>query len=241
MKLTPKQERFVQEYLIDLNAAQAAIRAGYSPKTARVIGHETLTKPDIAAAIEKAMAERAERTRLTGDMVVDELRKIGFANMGDYMKSTPEGDPYLDFSALTPDQKAALAEVTVEDFIDGRGEDARAVKRVKFKLHDKQAALVSLGRHLGLFDPKKREPMKVEVDIAHVRATILSRLARIAAAQRAEGGDPGDEPRTITEVPAAVELVEREAAAAAARPKAEYAPGSLEYQALHPDWTPQED
>ena len=100
MKLTPKQARFVQEYLIDLNAAQAAIRAGYSAKTARVIGHENLTKPDIAAAIEKAMAERAERTRLTADWVVDELRKIAGANMADYMKSTPEGDPYLDFSAL---------------------------------------------------------------------------------------------------------------------------------------------
>src|SRR5271166_2896559 len=99
-KLTPKQARFVQEYLIDLNAAQAAIRAGYSAKTARVIGHENLTKPEIAAAIEKAKAKRAERTELTSDMVVDELRKIGFA------------------------------------------------KRVKFKLHDKQAALVALARHL---------------------------------------------------------------------------------------------
>src|SRR6476646_6459848 len=96
MKLTPKQARFVQEYLIDLNAAQAAIRAGYSAKTARVIGHENLTNPDIAAAIEKAMAERAERTRLTADWVVDELRKLAGANMADYMRSTPEGDPYLD-------------------------------------------------------------------------------------------------------------------------------------------------
>ena len=218
MKLSPKQERFVQEYLIDLNAARAAIRAGYAAKTARGIGHENLKKPDIAAAIEKARAERAERAKLTGDMVVDELRNIAFASMGDYMKSTPEGDPYLDFSTLTADQKAALAEVTVEDFVDGRGAHARAVKRVKFKLHDKQAALVSLGRHLGLFDPKKLEPVEPEVDVAQVRATILARLARIAAANRAEGGDPGDEPRTI---PTAVELVEREAAAAAARPKAE--------------------
>ena len=195
-----------------------------------MIGHENLTKPDIAAAIEKAKAKRAERTELTSDMVVDELRKIGFANMADYMKSTPLGDPYLDFSALTPAQTAALSEVTVEDYVEGRGEDARQVKRVKFKLHDKQAALVALARHLGMFDPKARQPPKVEVNIADVRASVLSRLARITAAQNAEAGDPGDEPRTITEVPTAVELVEREAAAAAARPKAEYAPGSLEYQ-----------
>ena len=234
MKLTPKQARFVQEYLIDLNAAQAAIRAGYSAKTARVICHENLTKPDIAAAIEKAMAERAERAELTGEMVVDELRKIGFANMADYMKSTPQGDPYLDFSGLTRDQTAALREVTVEDVGGG--------KRVKFKLHDKRAALVDLGRHLGLFDAKHKQPdAPVEVDVDDMRETILRALDRLAAAQREEGGDPGDEPRTITEVPTAVELVEREAAAAAARPKAEYAPGSLEYQALHPDWTPQED
>ena len=151
MKLTPKQARFVQKYLIDLNAAQAAIRAGYSAKTARVIGHENLIKPDIAAAIEKAMAERAERTRLTADWVIDELRKLAGANMADYMKSTPEGDPYLDFSRLTREQTAALAEVTVEDFLDHCGEEARSVRRVKFKLHDKRAALVDLGRHLGIF------------------------------------------------------------------------------------------
>ncbi len=99
MKLTPKQARFVQEYPIDLNAAQAAIRAGYNARTARVIGHENLTKPHIAAAIEKAMAERAERTEVTADLVVGELRKIAFANIADYMKLTPQGDPYLDFSA----------------------------------------------------------------------------------------------------------------------------------------------
>jgi phage terminase small subunit len=200
-----------------------------------VIGHENLTKPDIAAAIEKARAERAERAELTGDMVVDELRKIGFANMADYMKSTPQGDPYLDFSGLTRDQTAALREVTIEDVVGG--------KRVKFKLHDKRAALVDLGRHLGLFDTKHKPPdapVEVDVDIDDMRDTVLRALARLHDAQNAEGGDRGDEPRTITEVPTAVELVEGEAAAAAARPKAEYAPGSLEYQALHPDWTPQE-
>jgi hypothetical protein len=66
---------------------------GYSAKTAREIGRQNLTKLDIAEAIEKARTKRAERTEVTADWVVDELRKIGFANMADYMKSTPEGDP----------------------------------------------------------------------------------------------------------------------------------------------------
>jgi phage terminase small subunit len=89
-------------------------------------------------------------------MVVSELAKIGFANMADYMTVGTDGDPFLDFSKVTRDQAAALSEVTVEDFKDGRGEDARDVRRVKFKMHDKRAALVDLGKHLGLFteDPE---------------------------------------------------------------------------------------
>lgn len=69
-KLTPKQAAFVQEYLLDLNATQAAIRAGYSPRTASFIGHENLRKPNIAAAIASAQAERSERLNITADEVL---------------------------------------------------------------------------------------------------------------------------------------------------------------------------
>jgi len=139
------------------------------------------------------MAERAERTRLTADWVVDELRKLAGANMADYMRSTPEGDPYLDFSSLTRDQTAALAEVTVEDFVDGRGEDARAVKRVKFKLHDKRAALVDLGRHLGLFEIKHRIEGKIEVEGSSAREIVTSLIARLSSARTAGGGNSSDD------------------------------------------------
>lgn len=149
--MTPKQERFVAEYLIDLNATQAAIRAGYSAKTAYSIGDENLSKPEIAAAIAAAQAKLAKRAEITAEMIVAEMAKIGFANMADYMKATEQGDPYLDFSGLTRDQAAALGEVTVEDYKEGRGQDARDVKRVKFKLHDKLSALEKIGRHLGMF------------------------------------------------------------------------------------------
>ena len=99
--MTTKQARFVEEYLIDLNATQAAIRAGYSAKTAHEIGRQNLRKLEIAAEIKKAQTKRAERVEVTADWVVNELRKIAGANMADYMKSTPSGDPYHDFSALT--------------------------------------------------------------------------------------------------------------------------------------------
>lgn len=73
-KLTLKQERFVAEYLKDLNATQAAIRAGYSERSAASIGDENLRKPEVAAAVENAMAKRAERTALTQEEVIDGLR-----------------------------------------------------------------------------------------------------------------------------------------------------------------------
>lgn len=72
--MTPKQEAFIREYLVDLNATQAAIRAGYSKRSAHVIGHENLTKPKIAAAIEVAMEERSKRTEITTDYVLEGIR-----------------------------------------------------------------------------------------------------------------------------------------------------------------------
>lgn len=75
-KLTNKQQRFVEEYLIDLNATQAAIRAGYSERTARKIGCENLTKPDIEKAIQKAKSERSERTKIDADWVLKEAVKM---------------------------------------------------------------------------------------------------------------------------------------------------------------------
>lgn len=74
-KLTDKQARFVEEYLIDLNATQAAIRAGYSEKTAYSIGQENLTKPDIAAAIQLGRTKLSERALVTQEMVVSGLLK----------------------------------------------------------------------------------------------------------------------------------------------------------------------
>lgn len=76
MALTPKQERFVQEYLVDLNATQAAIRAGYKEKTAGSIGQENLKKPEIQKAIQEAMKAQQQRTEITQDYVLQKLKEI---------------------------------------------------------------------------------------------------------------------------------------------------------------------
>lgn len=151
-KLTAKQKCFIEEYLIDLNATQAAIRAGYSPKTAYAKGSEMAKR--FAVEIAEAQANRSKRTQITQDMVLNELAKIGFSNMLDYVNVNDGGDPVPDFSKLTRDQAAAISEVTIEEYTEGRGDDAERVKRTKFKLSDKRAALVDMGRHLGMFKDK---------------------------------------------------------------------------------------
>jgi phage terminase small subunit len=179
-QLTPKQQKFVEEYLIDLNATQAAIRAGYSETSAGVIGCENLTKPYIQAAIADRRREMMEKTGVTPERVIEELAKLGFANMQDFLKVTSDGDPHFDLSELTREQAAALAEVTVEDFKDGRGEDARDVRRIKFKLADKRSALVDIGKHMGMF----KDRTDVNLTITHESA-----LEQLDDAPDANGDD----------------------------------------------------
>src|SRR6266508_6196013 len=83
--LTPKQARFVEEYLVDLNATRAAIRAGSSQHTARSVGAENLTKPDIAQAVAEAQRQQSERTQITADEVLRELALIAFEDVGEFL------------------------------------------------------------------------------------------------------------------------------------------------------------
>ncbi|PJT21486.1 terminase small subunit [Ochrobactrum sp. 30A/1000/2015] len=172
MNLTPKQERFVAEYLIDLNATQAAIRAGYSEKTATEQGSRLLTNVKVQEAIAKGREKTAAKLEITKERIVEELAKIGFSNMLDYMRAGTDGDPYLDFSNLTREQAAALAEVTVEDFKDGRGEDARDVRRIKFKLHDKKGALVDMAKMLGFMIEKHEHSGEISLTVSQEDAEL---------------------------------------------------------------------
>ena len=148
MTLTPKQQRFVGEYLKDLNATQAAIRAGYSSSSAAEIGYENLRKPQIATAISEAFKARAERTRVEGDRVVLELARIGFSDLREIASWGEDGFAYKASDELTDEAAAAIAGIveTATRTRDGRERRTRTVK-----LHSKLRALELLGRHLGIF------------------------------------------------------------------------------------------
>jgi phage terminase small subunit len=167
-KLTAKQDRFCREYLTDLNATQAAIRAGYSPKTANQQASRLLAKVKVQDRIAELQKTVADRLDLSAERVLRELALLGFANMADFITTQDDGSAYVDLSSLTREQAAAIAEVTVDEYTEGRGEDARAVKRTRFRLSDKRAALVDLGRHLGLFNRDQQEGQQFILTIREV-------------------------------------------------------------------------
>lgn len=176
-KLTPKQERWCEEYLVDLNAAAAARRSGYSRNTATQIGTENLGKPVLQARIAELRRARSERVQVDAERVLRELCLLGFSNMADFMVAQEDGTAFVDFSGLTRDKAAAIQEFVVEEFKDGKGEDARDVRRTKFKLADKKSALVEIGKHLGMF----REQVDLNItDVARIVELLSARKGRIA-------------------------------------------------------------
>lgn len=155
--LTKMQRLFVAEYLKDLNATQAAIRAGYSAKTADRIGPELLGKTCVAMAIQKAMQKREKRIEVSQDDVIRELSRIAFGDLRDAVKWGPGGVALKDSSGLTSDQAAAISEVA-ETGTKGGGSQ-------RIKRHDKVKALELLGKHLGMWTDKVEHSGNLNAEI----------------------------------------------------------------------------
>lgn len=135
-KLTEKQKRFVQEYLVDLNATAAAQRAGYKDPN---IGRQLITKNNVSAAIQAAMDKRQARVEITQDRVLQELAAVAFASAADYTDIISGAAIPRNTADMTQRQKAAI--VSIKQTRGG----------VEIKLAGKLKALELLGRHLGLF------------------------------------------------------------------------------------------
>lgn len=163
-QLTMKQKIFVDEYLIDLNATQAAIRAGYSKNTARKIGQENLTKPDIQAQIQKRRKDREERTEVTQDSVVKELCAIASANATDFARVVEKTalQPLFDDNGNVIDHQEVKFNVVeivpTEQLPEDKKRAIACIKQGKYGIEvvmcDKIRALELLGRHLGMFTDK---------------------------------------------------------------------------------------
>ncbi len=142
-KLSARQALFVQEYLIDLNAKDAVIRAGFVKNGAKQAGYALLQKPHVQAAITAAMAGRVKRMEIDQDEVLREIYRLGFSNIADYIEWGPNG------VALKP--SADMSEEALRCILEVSENKTEKGSTLKFKLHDKKGSLELLGRHLGIF------------------------------------------------------------------------------------------
>lgn len=150
--LNDKQMAFCQEYIIDFNATQAGIRAGYSEKTAGATAHNLLKKAEIQAKIRELIDARSERTEVTADRVIQEFAKIAFSNIKDVMEweRTPKGYTKINVKQMGDVDGSLIAEMK-------NTENGIAVK-----LHDKMRALEALAKHTGVYDDRPQTTVNVK-------------------------------------------------------------------------------
>lgn len=172
MDLSPKQQRFCEEYVKDLNGTQAATRAGYSPKTANEQSSRLLAKVNVQEKIAQLQAEITERNKLKADDVIQELRALGFWSINDFIG---EGNIINDISTQERDMNKPVVGIKItEKFTTfGKGDEAVTEKIVttELKFADKRGALVDLGRHLGVFkeDNEQQNPIPAVTRIEIVK------------------------------------------------------------------------
>lgn len=155
VKLTAKQQRFCNEYLIDLNATQAAIRAGYSKKNADKTGPELLGKTEVKKYIEERQKERLKRIEITQDKVLNELAAIAFSDITDYCKVVAKRE---STEGKETQVRIDLEPVLTENLTKAQKKALLMIKQgkygIEYKLCDKIKALELLGKHLGMFTEK---------------------------------------------------------------------------------------
>lgn len=189
-RMTAKQKRFVQEYLVDLNATQAAIRAGYSSRSAKQHADAMLSRPHIAAAVAAAQAARSQRTEIDQDYVLARMVEIDQMDVLDIMGDTMELKPVSQWPRVW---RQYLSGFDLAEMFEGRGEDRDMIGILKkIKWPDKIKNLELLGRHLGMF-PTKVEmtgkgggPIKTQSEDVDLSQLSDAALAELMAARRKE-------------------------------------------------------
>ncbi len=179
-KLTPKRDKFVDEYLLDLNGTQAAIRAGYSVKTANPTAARLLANVSVQEALVERRQIIAAGLEITPEKIIAEYAKIAFANMGTYVVWGPQGATMRESGDLSGDQQAAVAEVT-----EISGEKSTTVR---FKLHDKLKALDSLVKVLGIEPPTRIEADVRVHDDTDPKQRLYNTVLAIASRSATDGG-----------------------------------------------------
>ena len=165
-ELTDKQQALCEEYIIDLDVKEAAKRANVSYGYAR----QLLTKSNILGEIQKLKNSRSERTQIEADSVIQELAKLAFSNIQDYLTVDEDGEVYLkNFDDIDTEKLAAIESIKVNT--TRNKDDSREYTTTQFKLHSKLNALEQLGKHLGIYDKDKN--LNINLGLSQKTATLL--------------------------------------------------------------------
>jgi len=151
-KLSPRQELFCQEYVVDLNGKAAAIRAGYKPSRAKTEASELLTNPLVKAEIERLQSKTAAKLEITVEGIAKEYMQIVQANIVDFLDA--DGG-ITNLKKLPREITAAIESIKVSEYFDKK--EQRMVRVIHFKLHNKNHALEALGKHLGFFEKDNKQ------------------------------------------------------------------------------------
>ena len=159
-KLTAKRVKFIQEYLVDMNATQAAIRSGYSAKRADAIGYDLLRITEVQEALAIARQELSAKTGVTPEKVIEGFARGAFFDLADLY----DKNGYLKNVHEIPEKaRVALAGIEVEELFEGRGESREHIGRVrKVKLSSRHQNLDSLAKHFGLYDADRSNQVNVK-------------------------------------------------------------------------------
>ncbi len=187
MALTPKEQAFVAEYLVDLNATQAVLRAGYKVKNDQAAashGYRLLKKPSIAEAIQSGRAKKAAGAELSAQSVLQGLMRVAFA---DARKLFGADGELLPPTKLDDDMAGAIAGIEVKTMVVGDDDQGGIERTSKIKMSDRMRALELLGRHLGMFEKKDEKPPADPLD-GMSAADLVAVLARLKGGGDVPGG-----------------------------------------------------
>jgi phage terminase small subunit len=188
LKISSRRNRFANEFARDLHGTNAAIRAGYAPKSARVTATKLLGDPLIQEKIQEAFDRRAERTNVDVDRVVREYARLAFANMGDFAEwgNGTNGDGNGSMTLVGSKELDVDAMAAVSEVIETTGPNGSTTK---VKLHDKKGALDSLAKHLGMFVDKVELTGRVDIDTPAYREMSLEEARGMLKAMKAIEGE----------------------------------------------------
>jgi len=192
-----RRMRFCREYIVDFNGTRAAMRAGYSLKTAYSMASTLLKIPEVQAEVARLQQEQAEYAKIRASDIIAEIRNLAFSDIGDIVNFTPSGVKLKPMHELTPEARRCISSIKVKQI---RKEGTVRGEVTEFKLWDKTGKLKELAQHLGLLVEKTEttlkgdpnSPLNIQAYVEGRKLAATHRAARVAAAGDGEGAVASD-------------------------------------------------